>query len=429
MSARRPARTTLIGLLGATAVVAVAVAAAAAPAAAAPPPSPGAQTLRVATYNLSLNRNAPGQLVADLTTGTNAQARTVAEIIQRADPDVVLLNEFDFVEGGLAADLFRENYLEVPQGGADPVEYPYAFVAPSNTGIASGFDLNNNGVTVTTPLAPGYGDDAFGFGAFEGQFGMAVLSKHPIIEKDVRTFQHFLWKDMPGALLPDDPNTAAPADWYSPQELAVFRLSSKSHWDVPVQVGSATVHVLASHPTPPTFDGAEDRNGRRNHDEIRFWADYVRPGRASAYIYDDAGQQGGLAPGARFVIAGDQNADPLDGDSVPGAAQLLLEHPRVNTSVTPSSDGAVGAAARQGGANLTHRGDPAFDTADFADSTPGNLRVDYVLPSRPLRIVDAAVFWPTADDPLFRLVGDFPFPSSDHRLTWIDVTVPGGPDR
>ena len=189
------------------------------------------------------------------------------------------------------------------------------------------------------------------------------------------------------------------------------------------------MHFLVSHPTPPVFDGPEDRNGRRNHDEIRFWADYVRPGRASAYIYDDAGQQGGLAPGARFVIAGDQNADPLDGDSVPGAAQLLLEHPRVNTSVTPSSDGAVDAAARQGGANLTHRGDPAFDTADFADSTPGNLRVDYVLPSRPLRIVDAAVFWPTADDPLFRLVGDFPFPSSDHRLTWIDVTVPGGPNR
>jgi hypothetical protein len=101
----------------------------------------------------------------------------------------------------------------------------------------------------------------------------------------------------------------------------------------------------------------------------------------------------------------------------------------VNTSVTPASEGAVDAAERQGGANLTHRGDPALDTADFADSAPGNLRVDYVLPSRPLRIVDAAVFWPIAEDPLFRLVGDFPFPSSDHRLVWIDVAVPGGPPR
>ena len=101
-------------------------------------------------------------------------------------------------------------------------------------------------------------------------------------------------------------------------------------------------------------------------------------------------------------------------------AQQLLDHPRINTAVTPSSAGAVDASALQGGANLTHRSDPRFDTADFADSAPGNLRVDYVLPSRPLGIIDAAVFWPTDEDPLFRLVGDFPFPSSDHRAVWID---------
>lgn len=37
----------------------------------------------------------------------------VSEVIQRADPDVVLLNEFDFVEGEVAVDLFRANYLEI----------------------------------------------------------------------------------------------------------------------------------------------------------------------------------------------------------------------------------------------------------------------------------------------------------------------------
>lgn len=427
MSARRRPRTTTVpGLLATTAVVAALAAAGPGPASASPPPSPGAQSLRVATYNLSLNRNEPGQLVADLTTGTNAQARTVAEVIQRADPDIVLLNEFDHVEGGVAADLFREKYLEVPQGGADPVVYPYAFVAPSNTGIASGFDLNNNGAVVTAPLAPGYGDDAFGFGAFEGQFGMAVLSKHPIATDDVRTFQHFLWKDMPGALLPDDPTTAAPADWYSPEELEVFRLSSKSHWDVPVEVGGATVHVLASHPTPPTFDGAEDRNGRRNHDEIRFWADYVRPGPGSRYIYDDAGATGGLKPGSSFVVLGDQNADPLDGDSVAAAIDQLLDHPRI-VDPLPTSAGAVEATLLQGGANLAHRGDPAYDTADFNDNpAPGNLRADYVLPSRNLRPLGAGVFWPVRADPLSALTGTFPFPSSDHRLVWVDVRVPGG---
>ncbi len=34
------------------------------------------------------------------------------------------------------------------------------------------------------------------------------------------------------------------------------------------------------------------------------------------------------------------------------------------------------------------------------------------------------VFWPPSYSPLFRLVGDFPFPSSDHRLVWLDVAVP-----
>jgi hypothetical protein len=379
--------------------------------------------VRFATFNASLNRLAAGQLITDLSSPGNDQADTVAEIIQRTRPDVLLINEFDFDdqgEGGssLAAELFQDNYLSVAHGDADPIEYPYRFVAPSNTGIASGFDFNNNGVV-------GGPDDAFGFGFFPGQFGMAVYSMFPIDEADVRTFQHFLWKDMPGALLPDDPATPAPADWYSPAELDVFRLSSKSHWDVPIEIGARTVHFLVSHPTPPVFDGPEDRNGTRNHNEIRFWADYVLPSR-SGYIYDDEGNPGGLEAGALFVIAGDQNSDPFDGDSIPGSAQLLLEHPLINTKVTPQSDGAVEQSALQGGANLTHVGDPRFDTADFLDvPAPGNLRADYVLPRRNLPIEAAEVFWPESTDPLFPLVGTFPFPSSDHRLVWVDVRIAG----
>jgi endonuclease/exonuclease/phosphatase family metal-dependent hydrolase len=416
----RPRRTTA-AVAAATLIGATAVMAAAAPAAAAPPQHHGPTEVRVATFNLSLNRNAEGDLVRDLSTGSNAQARTVAEIIQHANPDIVLLNEFDYVEGGLAADLFRDNYLEVPQGTGEAVEYPYAFVAPSNTGVPTGFDLNNNGV-VGTPGTQAGGDDSFGFGLFPGQYGMVVLSKYPILDDEARTFQHFLWKDMPGALLPDDPTTAAPADWYSPEELDVFRLSSKSHWDVPVDVNGSTVHVLAAHPTPPTFDGPEDRNGTRNHDEIRFWADYVTPGKASRYIRDDEGVTGGLKPGESFVILGDQNADPVDGDSTQHAIDQLLDHPRI-TDPLPTSAGGPEAALLQGGANLTHVGDPAYDTADFADTAPGNLRADYVLPSRDLKVLDAGVFWPVQADPLSALTGTFPFPSSDHRLVWVDLRV------
>jgi hypothetical protein len=135
-------------------------------------------------------------------------------------------------------------------------------------------------------------------------------------------------------------------------------------------IGKKTVHFLVSHPTPPVFDGPEDRNGTRNYDEIRFWADYITPGKAG-YIYDDNGQWGGLKPGSLFVIAGDQNSDPNDGDSIPGSIQLLLDHPLVNTKVTPASEGAVEASLLQGGANLTHISDPAYDTADFADGSTG----------------------------------------------------------
>jgi hypothetical protein len=386
---------------------------------AANPASAGEQQVRFATFNCSLNRSFAGELIFDLSTPDNDQAQAVAEIIQRVDADVLLLNEFDFDLGGAAISLFQENYLSVSQNGAQPVEYPFVFFRPSsaasNTGIASGFDLDNNGEIVRDPNAPGYGEDSLGFGAFAGQFAMVLLSKFPIREEEARTFQFFLWKEMPGALLPDFPE-----DWYSPDELEVFRLSSKNHWDVPIQIGGRVVHVLASHPTPPVFDGQEDRNGRRNHDEIRLWADYVVPSR-SGYIVDDQGTPGGLGFNDAFVVMGDQNADPNDGDSVAHAIRQLLDLKRVNTTVTPTSEGRIEAAELQDAANDTHVTPAATDTADFPDEAPasGNLRVDYVLPPRDLKIIDAGVFWPTTDDPLFPLVVE----SSDHRLVWVDLMI------
>jgi hypothetical protein len=360
--------------------------------------------VRFATFNASLNRFNAGDLGDELFAvaaggAPGAQLDAVLEIISINDPDILLINEFDYAPDN--AELM-----------ADITGYPYSFAAPSNTGIPSGVDLDNSG-------SIGGPNDAFGFGFFPGQYGMLVLSKFEIT--DVRTFQTFLWKDMPGAMLPTN---ADGSSFYTDEALAVFRLSSKSHWDVTIDVGARGLHFLVSHPTPPVFDGPEDRNGTRNFDEIRFWADYISPS-TSGYIYDDEGVYGGLTPGSAFVIAGDQNSDPLDGDSIAGAVQQLLESPRVNTKVTPSSEGAVEQAELQGGANDDHLSDPAFDTADFSDTSPGNLRADYVLPSKQLRIVDAGVFWPLSDDPLFDLVGTFPFPSSDHRLVWIDVTVPG----
>ena len=397
-------------------------------------PSVYTDTIRFAQFNASLNRRAEGQLVSDLanpnanTPGT-AQAKTVAEIIQRSNPDVVQVEEFDYfaADPTAAVKLFLQNYLNVGQNGAAPVDYPYFYIAPSNTGIPSGFDLDNNGVVASSPDQAGYGNDSFGFGNYPGQYGMLFLSKYPIDIPNVRTFQTFLWKDIPGSLLPTIQTPGASEPWYSPAEQAVLRLSSKSHWDLPIQINGKTIHALVSHPTPPTFDGAEDRNGKRNHDEIRFWSDYITPGKGD-YIYDDQGRQGGLA-GSSFVIIGDQNADPKDGDSYQNAILQLLNNPLTNTSVTPTSAGGPDAAIRQGRLNAQQIGNPAFDTADFNDNAPGNLRADYVLPSQDLKITDAQVFWPSQSDPLFRLAGDFDanfppegFPASDHRLVWVDVT-------
>lgn len=101
----------------------------------------------------------------------------------------------------------------------------------------------------------------------------------------------------------------------------------------------------------------------------------------------------------------------------------------------PASAGAVEASSRQGGVNDQHRGDPAYDTADFSDTSVGNLRADYVLPSRPLKVLDAGVFWPTLSEPLSRLTGEYDrrytneFPSSDHRMVWVDVKGTGARRR
>ncbi|BAZ40618.1 phytase [Calothrix sp. NIES-4101] len=384
--------------------------------------------IRFSQFNASLNRNADGQLITDLSTPNNNQAKAVAEIIQRNNPDILLVNEFDYVQANpqQAVQLFQQNYLAVSQNGANPVNYPYFYIAPSNTGIASGFDLNNDGKIVTTPGASGYGDDALGFGNFPGQFGMLLLSKYPIDTANIRTFQNFLWQDMPDSLLSSisTPNSNTP--WYSPEEQNALRLSSKSHWDVPIKSNGETIHVLLSHPTPPTFDGTEDRNGKRNHDEIRFWADYITPDKGD-YIYDDAGKKGGIAIGSRFVIMGDQNADPVDGDSYDNAIRQLLQNPGINTNVIPTSPGAAQQATLQGGANVNQKGNANFDTADFADTAPGNLRTDYVLPSADLTVNNSVVFWPVNSDPNFPLVGTFNaslpggFPSSDHRLVYADV--------
>jgi len=364
------------------------------------------QQIRFATFNIAMGLQSKDELYQRLYAGDDESLKKVAAVIQSVRPDVLLLNEFDWYELD-SAYLFINNYLNIPQFGNQAISYAHALSGAVNTGVDSGLDLNSNGVM-------GEAEDAWGYGKFPGQYGMMVLSRFPLQLQ--RSFRQFKWADMPDALIPLNPDGST---WYPDKIWKELRLSSKSHWDIEVKIDKQVVHFLVSHPTPPVFDGPEDRNGARNHDEIRLWADYVDTQR-SAYIYDDTGVGGGLPAGSKFVIAGDLNADPNDGDSSAKAILQLLENPLINASCLPLSEGGEEANNLQGGKNLEHQGNPAADTGDFNDQYTGNMRIDYVLPSATLKVAACGVFWPASDQ-----TGHDLTEVSDHHLVWLNIDLQG----
>ncbi len=382
----------------------------------APPPT-AKGCIRVATFNVALNRKENGQLVRELKAG-DAQAKRIATIVQLVAPDILLANEVDYSDGE-AAKLLRDQYFLQAQSSElkwQASSLVHLFTAPVNTGVNSGMDLNANGRTTDS-------DDGWGYGAFPGQYGMAVYSRFPIAEKEVRSFQLFRWSLMPNAKRPKlaDKGTGVEKNFHSDEVWGKLRLSSKSHWDVPIRIGGTTLHVIASHPTPPVFDGPEDRNGCRNHDEIRLIRDYVSGTAVGSYLVDDQGKVGPLSADSHFVVLGDLNSDPIDGSGISQGIIDLLSSPRVSSQFVPTSEGAIEASKLQGKANQKHRGNAANDTGDFNDNEPGNLRIDFVLPSSNCKVVNGGVFWPTVDQlkGLDPKLGD----SSDHHLVWLDIEL------
>ncbi len=368
--------------------------------------------IKIATFNVSMegsNYLEKGQKIpsADklqnlLQNDDNQQIRNIAEILQRVRPDIVLLNEFDYIaDADKGVKAFIKRYLNQSQNGAEPIDYPYFHIGPVNTGVPSPYDLDHDGV------ASGVGGDAWGFGFYPGQYGMVVLSRYPIDDEHIRTFQLLKWSAMPNAQQPIDPASNQP--WYNTEQWQALRLSSKAHWDIPVNVDCEWLHVLAAHPTPPVFDGPEDRNGKRNHDEIRLWADYLTGGTAASYIVDDQGRQGGFSQNARFVLLGDMNSAPYATADQSGAVRQLIDHPLVNGSFVPTS---------QGGAEYVPDVEESKSyTASWKE------RADYVLPSKAgMKVLDGGVFWPEKASPLYRLIKDRS-DSSDHRLVWLSVAL------
>ncbi len=366
--------------------------------------------LRIALFNIREMRAGKIDETDPEGVGLNPQLRAAASIIQRVRPDVLVLQEIDLHldagEGEIDrhARRFVDAYLNT---GDDPIDYPITFAAPSNTGLLTGLDLDRDG-HVATDADRGeraHGNDSFGYGTYPGEYAMAVLSRLPLLADEARSFREFLWRYLPGHHIPPEV--------YTPEALEVVRLSSKSHWDLPVRVGDRRLHLLVSHPTPTGFDGEEDRNGRRNFDEIKLWADYLDGGEA---LVDDGGRRGGYGGEEPFVILGDLNARPDEQRSVydgrPAIAQLL-EHPRVRDT----GPIAISSGALQGRA-AGPPGHPERSTAEFR----GGIRIDYVLPSADLEVASGGVFWPAAEeDPAGHA---WAAAASDHRLVWIDVLIP-----
>lgn len=380
------------------------------------------QPVRVMTYNIEDVRT------QDVQRTDHPRLQRAAARIQALAPDILLVNELTYdqpgapgyregVPEGQNARRFVENYLSVPQADTlDGLSYQTVML-PVNTGLPSGYDLNDDGRVVTTvppvPSAPAdgrvaeqtqrgreYGGDAWGFGTFPGQYGMALFVRGDltVLRDSIRTFRLFKWSAMPDAAEPVDTTTGEP--WYGAEAWRAFRLSSKSHWDVPVRLPDGSVlHVLASHPTPPAFDGPARRNDRRNHDEIRFWVDYLD---GVPYIEDDSSQGGGLHEGASFVVVGDLNADPDDPSDFRQAIRDLVGHERVHPDATPT-------AAPEAQA--------AYPRLTPDETARWGKRVDYVLPSSTLTVDTSGVWRPMPPD----TTG---VPVSDHFPVWVDVRPP-----
>ncbi|OUD09843.1 endonuclease [Marivivens niveibacter] len=309
--------------------------------------------IRIATFAAPLSRDGPGLLLRDLGRD-DPQIDATIEIINHIAPDILVLSNFDFDMAWVALNAFNAR-LDRP--------FDHLFSARPNAGLETDLDMDGNG-------RKGEPRDAQGYGVFTGDGGLAILSRYPI--GPMRDFTALLWQDLPSARLPRVNGTVFP----STEAISIQRLSSTNHWIVPVETPIGPINLLAFAATPPVFDGAEDRNGLRNADEIRLWELVL------------SGHYG--PPPENPIVIGNANLDPLAGDGLRSAIRSLLENPALTDPT------------------------PAQPTAIWPDI--GQLRVSYVLPSSSLTIQQADTLW-SADV----LPPDTVSVSGPHRIVWVDV--------
>ncbi|EEB72729.1 endonuclease/exonuclease/phosphatase [Ruegeria sp. R11] len=337
---------------------------------------PQTDRVRIATFNTELSRKGPGLLLRDLLRQKDPQIAAVAETITAADPDILLLQGMDWDLNSATLNAFADLLAETI------APYPHRFAPRPNNGLATGLDMDGNGRL-------GDARDAQGYGRFTGQGGMALLSRHPIHSSQIRDLSALLWKDLPGAVLPVHPDGSP---FPSAEAQGAQRLSSKGHWVVPIQLrDDVTLTLMAFQATTPLFDGEEDRNGLRNRDEIRLW---------QVLLDGDLGPM----PTPPFVIAGGASLDPRRGAGHRDTIFRLLQDPRLQDPRPTDADGHVA-------------------TVNWGRS--GRMRVDYLVPSRAMNVLDAGLIWPAeipAPD------GDGDRLASRHALVWIDLEITSSAD-
>ena len=328
-----------------------------------------AEPLRIATYNIDLWAKGPGLALQSLQRGDNPAQLAAVQGIVALNADVLLLTGIDYdLQGATLAAL--ESRLA--QAGA---AYPHRLALRPNTGVATGLDLDGNGIL-------GEPRDAQAYGRWVGEGGMAILSRLPIDTVNIRDFSGLLWAALPENLRPPD----TPASQL---------LSSSGHYEVPVVLPDGrSLRLLAYYASPPIFDGPEDRNGRRNHDETAFWLRLL------------AGDLAFKPPEPPFVILGQANLDPTDGEGRRQAITALLHHPGLQD---PQPRGTSGRT------EPNQTGDPALDTALYPKI--GGSRVEVILPSADLHVSGSGVLWPPDPDPLAATLAT----ASRHRPLWVDL--------
>lgn len=367
-------------------------------------PSPGAETttvekdeddLRVATLHAGITASNPDSadpldsLVGELAGGNHSKARTVAETAQVNEPDVLVLTGISYDEDGRIAEILKDQYLASGQNGQAGQNYPHVFAAPSNSGIDSGVDLDGDG----TVGGPG---DAMGYGQYPGEEGMIIFSKEPLDTENARTFQEFLWKDLPGSSLEEGDFTQA--------EESILRLASTSLWDVPVLVDGSPVHIVASATAAPAEPSTADV--ARSEDMAELISDYVAS--EAWYLYDDEGGEGGIAPGADAVVVGEPSLSDED-----GLHQLtdhsVLEDPAPE-AVTETS--------------LQSRPGPISQTDALATRWVDggeDQRASVALPSGGLDVSGSGIFWPGEGEFGYETVDPAVTRSLNDRLVWLDI--------